>query len=88
MFQVSIQLSYNNEFLCGGTILDSKFIVTVASCMYYNWGGILPPIIVTISAGMSDLNDTTSDCYEVEGIMFHDLYDKLTLDFNIALIQV
>lgn len=86
--QVSLHLSYNQEFLCGGTIVDHNYVVTVAHCMYYNWGGILPPIILIVYAGRKSLYENVSTQYEVEAITFHELYKSSTLDYNIALIQV
>lgn len=88
VFQVSLHLSYNNEFLCGGVILNADLIVTVAHCMYYNWGGILPPIIVTVNAGRENLDDSAIGHFKVEDIRFHNSYKESTSEYDIALIKV
>ncbi|CAH1102905.1 unnamed protein product [Psylliodes chrysocephalus] len=87
-FQVSLYTNYNDEFLCGGTIVSSNKVLTVAHCLYYGWGGIMPPIILTVKAGRTNLFSATSRNYDVTKVTFHKNFDSSSMDYNLAMIQV
>ncbi|KAJ8958837.1 hypothetical protein NQ318_019599, partial [Aromia moschata] len=53
-FQVSLHLSFNDQYVCAGSIVGSKVVLTAAHCMYYKWGGLMPPLVVVVSAGQKE----------------------------------
>ncbi|CAG9863039.1 unnamed protein product [Phyllotreta striolata] len=86
--QVSIHLSYNDDFLCGGAIVSPNTVVTVAHCLYYSWGGIIPPLILAIKAGNSDLKSQNIQSYSVSKVTFHDKFDAVSMKYDLAALQV
>ena len=47
-------------FNCGGTILDSKTILTAAHCIYNEYGSLKDPSEIRVSAGLTDRTNLTS----------------------------
>ncbi|XP_056644464.1 trypsin iota-like [Diorhabda sublineata] len=86
-YQASIHLNYNDEFLCGAAVVSSYEVLTVGSCLYYSWGGIIPPIIVAVKVGGSDLNSTNFKTADVSNITFHDDFDTSTMQYDLAVIR-
>ncbi|CAH1117373.1 unnamed protein product [Phaedon cochleariae] len=85
--QVSLHLSYNDEFLCGGVIVSPTEVVTVADRLYYTWGGVLPKLVIRIRAGRRSLNEESYQEFEVEDVVFHPDFDKKTMENNIAVLR-
>nr|XP_023027644.1 trypsin 3A1-like [Leptinotarsa decemlineata] len=87
-YQVSLHTSYDDEFICGGTIVDATHILTVAHRLFYNWGGVLPPIIVSVKGGRNNLIGNASFTFGAKNVTFHPSFNKGTLDYDLAVIEI
>ncbi|GJQ74679.1 hypothetical protein Trydic_g21531 [Trypoxylus dichotomus] len=88
-YQVSIRRSYNDEHFCGGTLVTAKHVLLAAHCMYYTWGGLLPPIVVSVVAGQLTLPITGKSVYRnASMITVHSGFNKNTMANDIAVIEV
>lgn len=89
VFQVAILRSYNDNFFCSGSIIAPNIVLTAAHCMFYKWGGKLPPIIVSVLAGQNSLLITSKSVYRnASKIVIHEDYDHNSYANDVALIKV
>ncbi|KAG5887738.1 hypothetical protein JTB14_003899 [Gonioctena quinquepunctata] len=88
LHQASLHLSYNNEFICGGSIVSSTQILTVAHCLFYSWGGVLPPIIISVQGGRKNINDDATYNFAVRNVTFHPSFNKVTLEYDLAVVEI
>lgn len=89
LLQVSLRRSYNHQHFCGGSLVTSKYVLTAAHCMFYRWGGVLPPATIIVVAGQLLLNITEhSVLRSASKIVIHEAYDKNTMANDVALIEV
>ena len=60
-WQVQMEVNgFLRFFICGGTILDSKTILTAAHCIYNEYGSLKDPSEIRVSAGLTDRTNLTS----------------------------
>ncbi|XP_022914387.1 chymotrypsin-2-like [Onthophagus taurus] len=80
-FPYQISLRYNNRHSCGGSIINSRWILTAAHCIHNNI-----PKNYTVVAG-TNLLETGGDVYTLEKFVEHERYNPQLLKNDIALLK-
>ncbi|XP_060715834.1 transmembrane protease serine 3 [Tachysurus vachellii] len=81
-WQVSLQ--YQNQYLCGGSLITNQWIVTAAHCVY----GFANPSLWTVRVGLTDQPVSGAADLSVKKIFFHSTYHPEGLSYDIALIKL
>jgi trypsin len=83
-WQVALNVGMNGqEYLCGGSIIAQRWVVTAAHC----FGKAIAPGHVRAKAGVTDYI-TTGVWLDVERVIVHEAYDAKTQQNDIALIKL
>ncbi|XP_021334565.2 transmembrane protease serine 3 isoform X1 [Danio rerio] len=83
-FPWQVSLHFQNEHLCGGSIITSRWILTAAHCVY----GIAYPMYWMVYAGLTELPLNAVKAFAVEKIIYHSRYRPKGLDHDIALMKL
>jgi len=80
-----VSLFYNRKFLCGGSVISSKWIVTAAHCV-----DGFDSRLFHVVLGEYDLRDADSDrqVYQARRAFHHPSWNKYRLNNDIALIEL
>ncbi|XP_072397732.1 chymotrypsin-1-like [Diabrotica undecimpunctata] len=87
-YQVSVHLNYNNQFVCGAAVIAEDQVLTLAHCLYYDWGGLLPPIIISVNSGGRILNTEEYESFSVSDIRFHKEFNTSEMKYDLAVIDI
>ncbi|XP_050513728.1 chymotrypsin-1-like [Diabrotica virgifera virgifera] len=87
-YQVSVHLNYNNQFVCGAVVIAEDQVLTLAHCLYYDWGGLLPPIIISVNSGGKMLNTEEYESFSVSDIRFHKEFNTSEMKYDLAVLDI
>ena len=85
-YQVSIE--YDNEHLCGGSIINGGFILTAAHCLFFKDGSRRDVSSFRVKVGMTDLDGSFSGRYNIVSATEHPNYTHGSFDFDFALLEI
>ncbi|XP_016419390.1 transmembrane protease serine 3 [Sinocyclocheilus rhinocerous] len=83
-FPWQVSLHFQNEHLCGGSIISSRWILTAAHCVY----GFAFPVLWNAYVGLTDQPVNAVQSLAVEKIIYHSRYRPKGLDHDIALMKL
>ncbi|CAK9804052.1 unnamed protein product [Anthophora quadrimaculata] len=82
-FPYQVSLRNNGNHFCGGSILNSRYILTAAHCVE----GLKSPKGITVQVGTTQLK-SGGESYAAEKIVAHSGFSSLTLVNDVAIIRV
>nr|CAH7748882.1 unnamed protein product [Callosobruchus chinensis] len=84
-FMAALGFNTDEKWLCGGTLISHRFILTAAHCTISRSGS---PVVVRLGALYLSQDSSTSDDYKVSDIIVHPNYRYPEKYNDIALIKV
>ncbi|XP_026231659.1 transmembrane protease serine 3 [Anabas testudineus] len=83
-FPWQVSLHFNNEHVCGGSIITSNWILTAAHCVY----GFADPSMWSVLVGLIEQPVHGAQSLHVQQIIYHPRYRPKGLDYDIAMMKL
>jgi secreted trypsin-like serine protease len=83
----TVALDMDDQF-CGGTLVDRRWVVTAAHCLFGQNGSRLPEEKMKVLAGSSQLDSPDMQEILVANSYVHPDYDFEQLDYDVALLEL
>lgn len=83
-FPFQVGLLRSNSLFCGGSVIDSRWVLTAAHCVY-SGGTIVPASAITVLAGTVNLNSGIRR--SVARVLPHERYGNFQNDIALLLLQ-
>lgn len=83
-----VSIEHDREHHCGGTLLNSEWILTAAHCLLDDYDRDVPLANLTVSTGSYNLYGDSMRSYSVARTIIHPNYSTRTNDSDIALVQL
>lgn len=87
LFQRGKRDPTKHYFICGGSILNRRFILTAAHCVVRD-DGPLKPEMLSVKVGAHDVTDSTSRRIPVSAVIAHENYKQWKVYNDIALLRL
>ncbi len=81
----------NGSHICGGTIIDEKYILTAAHCLHYRKSDVLLPVEnveVVVGDHVTTTVQASERAYFPQRFLLHEDYNRTTLANDIALVEL
>jgi secreted trypsin-like serine protease len=79
----------SGNYTCGGTIIAGDWILTAAHCTEDDYGNFIPASAMDVIVGANNpRSGTEGKIYYVSRVIRHEQYDPVTLNNDIALLQL
>jgi uncharacterized protein YegL len=73
------------QIVCGGVLIGNCHVLTAAHCLQKHHGN---SVLVVVGNTDRDISERSERTFEVESVTVHKLYDKTTLDYDLALLKL